>query len=82
MRIPLFQGESLPGILTRKREMSENAKSGRLIRNPGREEARKQLFLVSWLPYKSIVSLSRFRSFRAFASKEPIGQAASNEPGA
>src|SRR5205823_2545408 len=46
-----------------KSRKSEIAKSERLIRDPGREEARKDSFLVSWLPYQKAPSLSRFRPF-------------------
>src|SRR5438552_1578405 len=49
-----------------KTRKSENAKSERTLRNPGREEARNDSFLVSWIPHRNagpfrVFALSRFR---------------------
>jgi hypothetical protein len=56
----------------RKRESTKTRNPDEWMRKPGREEARKDFLLVSWLPYRRAVSLSRFRSF-AFSRSQTVG---------
>src|SRR5439155_26768874 len=62
---PPFQssGREPSGILAGKRERAKTRNPNESIRNPGNQEEALPDLLVSWIPYRTAVSLSRFRSF-------------------